>query len=228
MSIRGKPPRLSVNKLGEYMTARAGRQNKILFDQKYPQDFIVAFYKEAGETIANAIVDGLKDTSHLERALKLLGARNPATVHEHRMVNGNIDAIETFMNLMGDIDLEGLEPRLGSHQALPLVIHGVNISVRPEVTLHAKKRGGEPLVGGVKLHFPKAFPLKDDAGEYISTCLQLYCRDHLSDFGSASHTHCYVVDMAGAKVLSGVKAIKARTRDVEETCKQISTIWPTI
>ena len=228
MSIRSKPPRLSVNKLGEYMTAKASRQNKILFDAKHPQDFIVAFYKDAAEAISKAIVDGLQDTAHLDKAIKLLGVRNPKSVHESRLINGNIDAIETFIDMMGDIDLTGIEARLGSHQAMPIVVHGVNISVRPEVTLHSKKRSGEKLVGGVKLHFPKAFPLNEDAGEYISTCLQLHCRDHLAEHGAASHTHCYVIDMAGAKVLTGVKAIKSRTRDVEETCKQIATIWPTI
>jgi hypothetical protein len=145
-----------------------------------------------------------------------------------RRINGNIDAIETFLSIMGDVDLKGIEPRLGTHQARHIVMHGVEISVRPEVTLHLTKRSGEPLVGGVKLHFPKTFPLKDEAAEYISTCLQIYCRDHLGQHGAASHQHCYVIDMAGARVFPGVKSIRARTRDVEETCKQIAAIWPTV
>jgi hypothetical protein len=132
------------------------------------------------------------------------------------------------MDIMGDVDLKGVEPRLGSHRANHIVINGVNISVRPEVTLHATKRNGDKFVGGIKLHFPKSFPLPDMAGEYISTCLQIYCRDHLSDHGAASHAHCYVIDMASAKVMPGVKAIKARTRDVEEQCRQIVALWPTI
>jgi hypothetical protein len=69
MSDQPKPPRLSVNKLGEYMTAKAGRQYKILHDAKYPQDFIVAHYKDAAEAIAKAIVDGLQDLSVLEKAI---------------------------------------------------------------------------------------------------------------------------------------------------------------
>lgn len=228
MSTTKKPPRLSVNKLGEYMTARAGRQNKILFDAKHPQDFIVAYYKDAAEVIAKAIVDGLQDIEPIETAIRRLGARNAETVFELRRINGNIDALETFLDMMGDINLKGVEARLGSHQANHLSIHGVNISVRPEVTLHLEKRTGEPLVGGIKLHFPKTFPLPDDAAEYISTCVQLYCRDHLHSIGTPSHQHCYVIDVSQGKVFGGVKAIKSRMKDVEETCRQIATIWPTI
>lgn len=228
MPVQAKPPRLSVNKLGEYMTARAGRQNKILHDAKYPQDFVVAHYRDAAETIAKAVVDGLQDVRPLEKAIQLLGQRPATTVTEMRRLSGNIDAIEVFMSIMGDVDLRGIEPRLGTHQARHLVIHGVEISVRPEVTLHLAKRNGDPLVGGVKLHFPKTFPLKEEAAEYISACLQMYCRDHLNQHGAPSHQHCYVIDMAGARVFPGVKSIRARVRDVEETCKQITTIWSSI
>jgi len=42
-------PRISVNKLAEFMTAKPARQRQILRDQKYPSDFKVVFYKEASE-----------------------------------------------------------------------------------------------------------------------------------------------------------------------------------
>ena len=228
MTPKSKPPRLSVNKLGEYMTAKAGRQNKILFDAKHPQDFITPFYKDAAEAIAKSISGGLEDLSSLESTARLLGEKNPSRVTDMRRFAGNIDAIETFMNIAGDVDLKGIEPRLGTHQANHIVVNGVHISVRPEITLHLKKRNGEPLVGGVKLHFPKSFPLTAEAADYISACIQLYARDHLGSHGAPSHAHCYVIDMAGGRVHPGAKAIKARIKDVEETCKQIATIWPTI
>lgn len=228
MSVRTAPPRLSVNKLGEYMTAKAGRQNKILFDAKYPEDYVVAFYKEASEAIAKSIVDGINDTSALERTVERIQVRRPNSTLESRQIKGNVDAIETFIDIRHDTNLGGFTARLGSHSAPHLVVGGVNLSVRPEVTLHRKKRNGEELVGAIKLHFPKTFPLSSVAGEYIATCVQLYCRDHLDELGTPSHEHCFVIDMAGARVHPGVKAIKARTRDVEDYCRQIAAIWPTI
>jgi hypothetical protein len=228
MSIRKVPPRLSVNKLGEYMTAKAGRQNKILFDAKYPEDYVVAFYKEAAEAISKAIVDGLHDTSLLEKAIAHLEARRPNNVFETRQIKGNIDAIETFIDLMQSVDLGGFTAKPGAHSAPHLVVNGVNISVRPEITLHRARRNGEKLVGAIKLHFPKSFALTPVAGEYISACVQLYCRDHLADHGSPTHERCFVIDIGGARVHPGVKAIKARTRDVEDYCRQIGVIWPTI
>jgi hypothetical protein len=223
-----KPPRLSINKLGEYMTARAGRQNKILHDAKYPQDYIVAYYKDAAEAIAKCIVDGLEDLRPLDAAIRNLEQRIPKNTGEQRRFAGNIDAIETFISIMDRIDLKGVVPRLGSHQASTLRMNGVEISVRPEVTLHGEKRSGEKIVGGMKLHFPKSFPLNTEAAEYISTGVQLYANDHLFTEGAASHKHCYVVDMASAQVYEGIQSIKQRTKDMGDTTLQIASIWPNI
>lgn len=46
-------PRLSVNKLAEYLEASSTRRKKIVFDAKYPEKFIVTRYKEAREAIVN-------------------------------------------------------------------------------------------------------------------------------------------------------------------------------
>lgn len=223
-----KPPRLSINKLGEYMTARAGRQNKILYDAKYPQDYIVAYYKDAAEAISKCIVDGLEDLGPLDAAIRSLEQRAPKNIGEQRRFTGNIDAIETFISIMDRVDLKGITPRLGSHQAPTLRMNGVDISVRPEVTLHGQKRSGEPLIGGIKLHFPKSFPLDKEAAEYISTGIQLYATDHLFTEGAASHKHCYVIDMASANVYEGIQSIKQRTKDIGDTTLQITSIWPNI
>lgn len=223
-----KPPRLSINKLGEYMTVKAGRQNKILYDAKYPQDYIVAYYKDAAEAIAKCIVDGLEDLKPLEIAIRSLEQRVPKTIGEQRKFSGNIDAIETFISIMDNVDLKGVEPRLGEHKAPHVIMSGVEVSVRPEVTLHGQKKSGEGLIGGIKLHFPKSFPLNEEAAEYISTGVQLYANDHLYAHGAASHKHCYVIDMASAKVYAGVKSIKQRTKDMQDTTLQIASIWPNI
>ena len=158
MTTKIKPPRLSVNKLGEYMTANAGRQNKILYDAKHPQDYITPFYRDAAEAIAKAIAEGLEDASALERAIKLLGEKKPNTVNDIRRLAGNIDAIETFIDIMGDVDLKGVDAKLGAHQANHLVVRGVEISVRPEVTLHPKKRNGEPVGWRGKAPLPQHVP----------------------------------------------------------------------
>ncbi len=228
MAQKDKAPRISVNKLGEYMTVKAGRQNRILHDAKYPQDYITPYYREATDAIAKCIADGMQDLMPLDNAIKLLGQKTANCVQEGRRVEGNIDAIENFINMVDRIELKGGEPKLGAHQAPHITCNGVSVSVRPEITLHAKKRSGVPLVGGIKLHFPKTFPLNEDAAQYISTALQFYCNDHLIEDGASSYEHCFVLDIGTGQVFDGVKAIVARRRDIEQTCRQIASLWPTV
>src|SRR5689334_23054807 len=45
-------PRISVNKLAEFIDAKAARQRQILRDQKFPSEFKGMYYREAAETIA--------------------------------------------------------------------------------------------------------------------------------------------------------------------------------
>ena len=48
-------PRISVNKLAEYMEANSIRRKKIVYDAKYPQKFIVTRYKESKDTIKQCL-----------------------------------------------------------------------------------------------------------------------------------------------------------------------------
>src|SRR5258708_13932939 len=95
-------PRISVNKLGQYIVSKAGRQRAILYDQKFPADYITAYYKDAEEAIALFIAKGMVDASILENRMKLLGQQTPLNIQQQRRLVANIEAIETFMNLLAD------------------------------------------------------------------------------------------------------------------------------
>lgn len=65
-------PRISINKLGEYMTATPARRRQIVRDQKNPPAFKAARYKPARETIVSYLEDGMADDgSPLARAAEL-------------------------------------------------------------------------------------------------------------------------------------------------------------
>jgi hypothetical protein len=115
MSKTNTAPRISINKLGEYMVSKAARRQRILRDAKYPPDYITTYYREAQESITQFIGGNMEDIGILERAIQILEQRNPDNIHEIRRVAGNAEAIEHFMNIIDDIDLKGAETRLGEH-----------------------------------------------------------------------------------------------------------------
>lgn len=65
-------PRISVNKLAEFITAKASRQRQIMRDQKFPQDYKVTYYKEASEAISICIGYNIENTAIIERTISNL------------------------------------------------------------------------------------------------------------------------------------------------------------
>lgn len=56
---RRERPRISVNKLGEYLTEpNPSRRRRILLDQKEPKDFILPYYDPARDAILRFFGDG--------------------------------------------------------------------------------------------------------------------------------------------------------------------------
>jgi hypothetical protein len=219
-----------VNKLAEFMEAKGARQRQILKDQKYPTDYKGMYHKEAAESIASAIASNLENLSKVERAIALLEQSNPDKIGTQRRLAANIDALETFRLMLDEIDqrIKGLDLVLGdqfSQQRLD--IHGVSVSVRPEIIVRCAGKTG-PLCGAIKLHFPRTFPLSAYSAGNVSAVVQQWCKVYMPDGGSVSGPHCFVIDIGSQAIYDGVKATVARMRDVEANCQNIAALWPTI
>jgi len=222
-------PRISVNKLAEFMGSKAGRQRQILRDQKFPEDFKGMFYREASEAIARCIASNLEDTTHLTSATKLLNQMNPDKIGTARRINSNIDAIESFEAMIDKVSLHGADAELGEHRPEKLSIHGVEVSMRPEIILRGKGKAGKEMVGALKLHFSKAFPLDADSAGYVSALLQRYSEEKLIENDQlVGAAYCGVVDLGSKAVYPAVKSIAQRMKDIEAACQNVAGLWPTI
>lgn len=221
-------PRISINKLSEYIAAKAARQARIIRDQKYPPDYITTYYRDAQEAISQYIAGGMSDQSILEKEIAILDQKVPANTYEQRKYSGNIDAIDKFINLVDDIDLFGAMPRLGPQQSQSLRIRNVDISIRPEVVLTGKNTKGKPTIGGIKLHFPSSSYLTADCAGYVSAGLQEYFRWFHGDDGAVDHRISFVIDIGAGCIHQGAKSVKQRMKDIEAACDQIANLWPTI
>ena len=225
--VNKQAPRISVNKLAEYITRKGDRKRQILHDQKYPSDYKVVYYKEASEAVALAINSNLEDLSAVNRTIAVLEQLKPDKIGIKRRIQANIDALESFKEMLDDINLVGAAPELGAATPPKLIIYGVEISVRPEILLRSTGRSG-PLVGALKIHFPRTHALDEDAAGYVSAVLQEWCKTHLHADGNVAGNLCSVIDVGSRKFHPGVRAIAARMRDIEAECQNIAARWPTI
>lgn len=223
-------PRISVNKLAEYMVSKAARQRRILRDRKYPDpDFQMGMYhREASEAISRFLISDQISTENIDNQMQIIKQQTPDKIGTQRRLNANIEAMERFLDMLDDFDFGEATAFLGEHAPEKLTFHNVKVSVRPEIILRGTKKG-KKVVGAVKLHFPKGFGMDEDAAGFVSAAVNEYCVRHVAqDDEKVLHEYCQVFDIGSGTVFAGVKATKNRLKDIAETCQNIEAIWSTL
>lgn len=99
-------PRISVNKLAEYMVSKAARQRKLLRDRKYPdEDFNMGMYhREASEAVSRYLISDQLSTDHIDNQISIIKQQTPAAIGTQRRLNSNIEAMERFLDMLDDFD----------------------------------------------------------------------------------------------------------------------------
>lgn len=226
--IKTNAPRISVNKLAEFILAKGARQRQILHDQKYPTEFKGMYYREASEAISLSLSRNLEDLTYITKAISILEQATPDKIGTQRRIDSNIDALESFLSMLDIINLEGISAKLGENSPEKINIHNVSISVRPEIILKSSAKSKAPLVGAIKLHFPRTYSLSQDGAGYVSAILQRWCEHTQNEDGTVSGSLCRVIDVGAQSFYPGVKATVSRMKDVEAACQNIAALWPSI
>lgn len=215
--------KISLNKLGEYLTATPSRRRRIVEDQKAPKTFIAARYGDAREEIVGYLSEGMADDEGMLAAAHRLRNVNEGSDFFKQDKLASADAIENFLDVSEKIDLDGTAViPVDKKESSQFEVAGVAISVRPEVILTNPKTGRP--IGAVKLHFPKTNPLSELAAEYVATGLRVYLEQHYPD-AKINPKKCSVVDVSTGVVVSAPRAIKRKMDDVVAACEEISARW---
>lgn len=220
-----KSPRLSINKLSEYMTATPSRRKQILRDQQRPSTFKAGRYNDARTTIIN-VLSGITDEDEAMSKVEALYSSGGRTKFQKQDRECSAEAIENFLDVLNEIDIAELSVEAGdAFSDARLEIGGVSITMRPDAML--KDPSTKKVVGCLKLHFSKTHPLGQQGCEYAATAL----RHHLDENVDNSDAHpkkCYVVDVPSGKVYSAPQAYKRRMNDISAACEEINARWSTI
>ncbi len=219
-----RAPRISVNKLGEYMTATPLRRRRIIQDQKRPKGFILPRYNEAQEAITKYLVGGKLDDGRLISEIERLNNAPSATQWESDRKRLAAEAMQSFLEIADSIDLKGLSSASGGNDQPRLSIGGLELSIRPEVLLSGSDRQGRPTAGALKLYFSKTNPLTEDSAAYIATALHAFVEAHMQP-AHAEARNCRVIDVFGQKVYTAPRASARRRNDLAAACEEIARAW---
>lgn len=220
-------PRLSVNKLGEYMVAKPLRRKRILLDAKYPPVFMTKRYEEACETIVAYFTNG-RDMNVVARKIEEVAKRRGETTFEVETNLNVIQALKQFydngdnMSLPDDFEaISGLGGNLP-----PLAIAGTAVSIRPEVLIHHELKG-KPVTGAIKLYFSKTHPLEAESADYVGALVRHQMQE-VYDRIKVNPKCCYVYDVFQSKQYQAPNAYKQKFNNVEAACAEIADRWNSI
>lgn len=225
-----KEPRISVNKLGEYLTATPARRRRILHDAKYPSAFMVMRYTVAENAIADWICSGCADDLMLAQALATLAQAEPGSQFSRVRRDCCLQAIDRAGDLRDRLTLPtGPVSYVRTNRSIPVEFNEVTVSIRPEVLIYTDGQEGERHLGGIKLYLSKQHPLNVRSADYIATLLwqSLVVRSS-QELLLLNHEQIKVVDVFAGEVFTLPMAYKQRLKDIADACSEIQDLWPMI
>jgi hypothetical protein len=220
-----KKPRISINKLSEYLVAPAARRRKLLNDQKYPHTFIVNTYDDAQEAAVAFFAKDRNEEILLTKIDELVN-RKPANDKEANDAKLCITALKLLAKAATGITLPAdFVLKAGPNSAQRLNIAKVEVSVRPEIIIRGTYRK-QKFVGAIKLYIGKTNPLTEDSGEYVSTVLHQYLEEIVAkDDEKVDPKYCFVIDIFREKIYTAPRSHKQRRKDVVAACEEIAVRW---
>lgn len=216
-------PRISLNKLGEYLTATPLRRKRIVSDQQSPQPFIIARYRDAKEAIVDFLVSGMGDPAELLALASRLRKNLSGTDFAVNDRIGSANGIANFLHAVDDIDLgDCVAVAVPGTASEGMFISGVYVSVRPDVYLRNWITG--EIEGAIKLHFPKTSPLSDLGAQYVATAMRVYL-EREKGHAHVDFRKCIVVDVPTSTVTAAPKAYANKMKDIQAACEEIEVRW---
>jgi hypothetical protein len=229
-------PRISMNKLMEYMTALPSRQREIVDNQKNPlaNKPKMAWCASARRAIIEFFADGCVHESilddeieRLQERIENLDIKDPKKLEsKERQLQVEIDAINSFKGLHKEMGLKGVLFSKVSKKPKYLDFSGVHVSVYPEILILTKD--GWEHIGCLKLYFTKNRRLQEDEADFLCSILNHYADTYLSPNRSANPKACIAIDVFGHRIFTASKNVALHKGEIRKTCQEIHEMWATI
>ena len=141
------------------------------------------------------------------------------------------EAIEAFQISEKKLGIGSVKFKAPNLHTTKLKIGGVNLSV--SVDLIAQKIGndGKKIIGGIVLVFSKSGGAKKDMAHRCPTIAMLVyqlIKQHLEPDDICDPKMCMAVDIFSGKAYRAKSQQKMLYKDVETSCEEAATMWPTI
>lgn len=228
MATERTSPRISVNKLGDYLVASAGQRRTIVANQRKPKDCIVPRYRAAEHVVEKCLLIGGNDLTAVHNEVERLKSLRPSTRWDAETVGSNLEALTAFVKFKSRLDAFMVEATVTAGLVRPpkLSVNGVAVSVRPEFILSSVDSTGRKTCGALKLRFCKTANLEEAAAKFVTTTVQWFVEEHLAT-GEVYATHdlCAVFDVFRGRLFLAPKSFARLRKEIKTGCEEYAMWW---
>ncbi|WP_342085492.1 hypothetical protein [Dyadobacter sp. OTU695] len=217
---RPKKPRISVNKLAEYISAGPPRRNKIVSDCKTPVAFIVTRYSEARTAVKSYFEQNSPDI--LNAAIEVLEKKEGTTDFQKNDIKNSIALLNSLLNT--DVSrFNGMEIKIAPGKDAILEIKGVEISVNPDLYLSQTMKGIKNI-GAIKLSLTKS-GLSSDQQKIVALMTKRYLQANAGKDEVVNGKMCFSLDAFKKSFTEAPASDAQRMRAIEYACEEIALWW---
>lgn len=224
-------PRLSVNQLAKYISAKDSlKRAKILDNNKNPDanlpTYLKTYYQLVEKPAQEYFASGF-DESVLDAAISAIDARGDI-IPDHKKTN-SMKALEALKS----IDVSNFTPkrnpkfavqRLNSKTIIPF--SEVEISARPELLVTGTIKGVKKT-GAIKFYFSTSEELTHSGGEIVGVVNYLYLESEYPN-EAIDERLVYAIDVFRGLVVPCPKSKARRTDLINATCVEVKSVWDNI
>lgn len=219
-------PKVSINKLGEYMTANSLRRKRIVEEQKNPSTYIVTRYLDAKEIYLNYILSNY-DSEIIKNGIEFLENKSTSSEFQASDKSSSLESLHMSIRLtlpdFSNFELS-LFKQIGKEGG-KIDISGVNVSVMPDIIVRGVYRN-KKIVGAIKLHISKSNLLNEEARKNVATVLHQFVEDKLKkDDEKVLPEFCIAIDIFAAKYDVAPKSFINKRNQIKASCEEYALWW---
>jgi len=215
-------PKIALTQLSEYLVSTPGRRRAIVDEMNDPRPYIVAVYNDASDLMTRCCYGGDEGEPIAAAGIRQLREKAASAIlSDTQRQNARlcIEAVEAAVKMWDALNVQNREFVPLVQGTPPMVVEGVQISVRPEAIVRELNGRNRPNVGAVKFYFPKTKKLSAERAAYMGAILHWFCENLFEN--EADHRCSSVIDVVGGKAYAAPKATKRKRDDIRGACEEI-------
>ena len=220
--------RISINQLADFSKATGNRKKKIIEIQKTPNPLLTPWCWQAKAGMKKYFED-VTDISPILKTIELIKIRpDHGKENNKRDKVASVRALTKFLEINPPARLRNLNYSLIKPTDRSMNIRGVRLILAPEVIIKFKI-GNKIHYGGIKFHFSKDKPFKNEQSALITTMIYEYLNSKIAKEGEiVVPEFCFCLDLFGRGYNQAPTLRKKYVDQVKGLCDEVRNIWDTI